>query len=136
MVTRKEKLQATAEELGLETKGTIAQLKEAIAAAEAEDGPEAESGADPTEPSPEVVTETPPAPKVAADESLPEAPVNPTVAKPKAALPGAVRTYDVMSSFWMQTSAGKKLAQNGGTVRLTEKQAKKYLRHGNIKLAA
>jgi hypothetical protein len=127
MATEKETLQERADELGLDTEGTIAQLKEAISAADAEEN------AQPVEPAPEVVVETvPEAPVV---EALPESPVNPVVPTRAPVPVGAIRAYDVHSAFWIKTQGGLKLAQNGGTVRLTEKQAAKYVRHGNISLA-
>lgn len=129
MATEKETLQEKAEDLGLDTEGTIAQLKDSIEAAEAEET------AAPSEPPPEVVAEKPVA-EAAPAEALPEAPVNPVAVTPKAVPAGTVRIYDVTSSFWMMTADGSQLAQNGGSVKLTEKQAAKYLRHGNIKLAA
>jgi len=130
MATEKETLQAQADELGLDTTGTIAQLKESIAAAEAEEG------APPADPSPEVV-DAPVAPEPTVDADLPAAPINPAVVKaPAPVASSAMLTYEVMSAFWLRTSAGMALAQMGGTVKLTQAQAKKYLRYGNIKLAA
>lgn len=135
-------LKERAEDLGLETDGTEDELRAAIAEAEAEEGganteapgePEAEAP-DP-EPPPEVVASKPVAPP-APPEALPPAPSNPVVEQKKAAPPGATRTYEVMSSFYLMTAEGPQLAQVGGTVRLTEKQAKKYLRTKNIELAA
>ena len=127
MATEKETLQARSEELGLETEGTIHQLKEWIAGAEADDAVDA---------LPDVIDENPiPVPE--ASEALPEAPTPPPSApKPIAAKPGEVRTYEVTSAFWLRTSSGSKLAARGGKVSLTDKQAKKYLKHNNIKLAA
>lgn len=124
MTTEKEKLQAKAEELGLETEGTIAQLTEAIATAKAEDAAEVP---------PEVAdTQPPPAPVVA--EALPDEPTAPPSTTPKRApvAPGTLETYKVNSSFWLMTGKGLKLAQRGGKVRLTQRQAKKYLKHSNI----
>ena len=126
MATPKETLQARAEELGLETEGTIAQLTEWIAAADAEDK-------DAVETPPEVAdTEPPPAPVIA--EALPDEPAAPPSTTPKRApvAAGTLETYQVLSAFWLMTGKGPKLAQRNGKVRLTEKQAKKYLKHNNI----
>jgi len=128
MATEKETLQERADELGLDTEGTIAQLKEAISAADAEDS------APPAEPEPEVVTEAAPK-KAPAVEALPAPPVDPVVPTPTPVPVGAIRTYDVHSAFWIKAQGGLKLAQNGGTVKLTDTQAAKYVRHGNISLA-
>lgn len=126
MATEKETLQARAEELGLETDGTIPQLREAIAAAELEEG---------AEPSPEVMAPPAPAPVAPVAPDLPDEPVNPVITRPKPPPAGTQRVYEVHSSFWMRTKNGNRLAQNGGTVKLTDGQARKYLRRGNIKLA-
>lgn len=137
MATEKEKLQKKAEEMGLDTEGTKAQLKEAIKAAEAEEGGLGDTSVEATNAINEDSTIDPPAPgEVAPADELPEEPVNPEeVPKPKATVSGP-QEYEVLSSFYLMTKGGSKIASTGGRVKLTEKQAAKYLRVGVVKLAA
>ncbi len=142
MATHKEKLQAQAEEMGLDTDGTIPQLKAAIAAAEAEDGGLGDSNVEAT-PTEEAVNEVnvetaerfDGAPVEAAEE-LPDTPVNPVVKAPAPRPQGSSQTYEVLSSFYLHTKSGSEIASTGGQVTLTDKQALRYLHAGVIKLVA
>ena len=113
--TEKERLQARAEELGLETDGTTQQLKEWIVAAEAEDA---------ADDLPEIEGDDPASETLASLEDLPDVPVDPPPPVPVVApvvKPDEVRGYTVLSSFWLRTSQGLRRANTGAVVKLTGK---------------